>query len=711
MRRSACSVFVRRFSAVVLVVSLGLTGCSPDKTASKDRSSGDYEGEVLSGGDGSSVTDEENREVIKRLVEAPYPVASTIPQPEGSTFDDDLLADPLRGLELPDVPSDLVDRDTFEAPATLDELKAGFEWEDGRIADGVAVIEETARTEPPIPMDEAIGLENDSAKANAKLLKAFGQYPQDESEVDYDARFVMHFSADAKTTNPILISSKYDQDLLGLTGIGLIGTDYQMQPYAPKDVVAEWKQSKDRLVDLFVLRDDLTWSDHPVYGSDVPVTAYDVEFSFDTIMDEEIPVYAVRSGTDELVDVVAYDDRTVAIFHESSKATNINNAGFPILPKHVYAKTIPDDKSLVNSEAHIDLEEKPVVAGPYEIIQRSTGQRTVLARREAFYMHDGEQVRAKPHFAEVQCEIISDLNTALLAMKNGKLDYLELTPQQWDSQTSGDDFYNNCTKLSGEGWAYSCAMFNTTSPIFKDRNVRRAISYAFDHAEFLDTVTYGLYRPGQGPFHPDSWYAPDPKPQALEQDFDIAEELLDESGWLDTDGDGIRDKDGKKMSITVLYGTGSQTSEAVAKLLAVSLDQVGIEVNPKSTEFTTMQDRARKAEFDMMVMGWGTGSDPDSAKNLWTTRAIETEGRNFARFRNEAVDTLFVRGIYEFDREKRGRLYGRISELLWHEQPYIFLGYRPELVSLSNTMRGVQFSPRGMIGYGGGFEGLWKPKK
>lgn len=626
-----------------------------------------------------------------------------------AVFDDSLLDDPLRGLELPEIPTETIPRDGFEPPETLEALLDAHDWEDGPVSSGLERLRKIQPDEPLIPIGQAVGMPNDSPEANEKLLSAFGIYPESEDEVDYDARFTMHFASDAKTTNPLLISSKYDQELVGFIGVGLFGFDYALDLYADEAAVSQWRRSTDRLVDVITIRDDLTWSDGE------PITAYDVEFSYDTIMDPEIPIYAVRSGTDELLDVVAYDDRTVAFFHEASKATNTLNAGFTLIPKHTYEKTIAADKTLVTSDEHIALEEQPVVGGPYEIVQRQAGQRTVLRRRESWFMHDGEQVRPKPHFAEVECRVISDLNTALLALKNGDLDYMEVTPQQWDSQTEGDDFYSRCTKLAGEGWSFSCVMYNTESPYFRDRAVRRAIGFAFDHAEFLDTIAYGLYRPGQGPAHPDSWYAPSDAPGPLTQDLDEAERLLDEAGWDDSDGDGVRDKDGVELSFTIMFGTGSDTSQAIAELLTESLDQIGIEVNPKSTEFVTIQERARKGEFDAVVMGWGAGADPDTGKNLWMSDQIPTDskpdGRNFARIRSDAIDELYERGIYEFDRERRGQIYGRVSALLWQEQPYMFIGYRPELVGLSNAMRGAQFSPRGMIGYGGGFEGLWKPKQ
>ena len=90
-------------------------------------------------------------------------------------------------------------------------------------------------------------------------------------------------------------------------------------------------------MDKFVLRDDLTWSDGE------PITAKDVEFSFKVIMTEAVPILAVRTGTDQIKWVEAYDDHTVVVFHKEALATNTENINFPVIPKHVYEKSLPED--------------------------------------------------------------------------------------------------------------------------------------------------------------------------------------------------------------------------------------------------------------------------------------------------------------------------------------------------------------------------------
>ena len=635
--------------------------------------------------------------------------------PEGATssstrpadlFNDPLLEEVRFWTSLPEVPTETVDRESFEPPASLDELIAAHEWTEIPVVDGYAELAEQKPTTAEVDLAAATGMANDSAEANETLVRAFGALPASDDEVDYEAEIRFAWGADAKTANPILGSSVYDFELAGFTGIGLWGLSQNLDTYPSADTVESYRRSDDALVDLFVLRDDLFWSDGE------PVTAGDIAFTFRTILNPEVPAVAVRSGTDELVDVVAYDDRTVAFFHESTKATNAANTNFSIIPKHIFAESMKADPTLKNSAEHVAYEKDPVVAGPYRIRSRVIGQEIVLERRPEYFEVDGQAVRKKPHFKTIRIRIIEDQNTRLLALKKGDVDYLEpLTPDQWDGQTDSDEFYARNTKLSGEEWVYFYFGWNNESPFFRDRRVRLAMSLAFDHDEFQRTIGKGLFRPGIGTTPEAAWWAPQTMPEPLSQDLDAAEKLLAEAGWEDTNDDGTLDKDGREFVFTMPYSSGAKVSEAAVGLLRSNLAQIGIRLNPKPTEFTVLQQRARDHEFDAMFAGWGTGADPDSGKNIWTTRAIETGGRNYVNFRNEAVDRLYELGIYELDRERRGRLYGRIAEIIWAEQPYTFIYYRSTFVGMSNRLRGITFSPRGPLGFSGGFEGLWKPKQ
>lgn len=169
-------------------------------------------------------------------------------------------------------------------------------------------------------------------------------------------------------------------------------------------------------------------------------------------MNPKVPAVAVRSGTDQLRWVEAYDDQTVVFFHKEALATNVWNMFYPIIPAHIYSESIKEDPSLSESEHHLKYEKTPISGGPYVITERVRNSVIVLERREDWYMHDGEQVRKKPYIKQIRFRILEDPNTALLALKKGEIDELELRPEAWTTQTNDDDFYRLNTKASGTEW-------------------------------------------------------------------------------------------------------------------------------------------------------------------------------------------------------------------------------------------------------------------
>ena len=241
------------------------------------------------------------------------------------------------------------------------------------------------------------------------------------------------------------------------------------------------------------------------------------------------------------------------------------------------------------------------------------------------------------------------------------------------------------------------------------------MSYALDHDEMLKNICYGLYEPSTGIYHPTAWMAPKVMPKPYKQDLDKAEELLEEAGWTDSDSDGILDKmiNGKleKFEFTMKFGAGSKVAERICALAAENLSQIGVRCIVKPTEFTVLQSDAKKHNFDAMCAGWGSGADPDDSENLWTTKALETGGRNYTQYRNSKVDKLFEAGKREFDREKRAEIYRQIALTLWEDQPYTWLYYRSAMYAFNKDLRGYMYSPRGPFHYSPGIFSLWKAKK
>lgn len=588
-------------------------------------------------------------------------------------------------------------------PPSLDELKAAHTWEDQPVLSGMQIMRDiqAEKGPPEISADEAAELRNDSEQANQEIRDAMGRLaPEDGAGVNYDATFVRHTTFDMKSSISIMRSSVTEFEYHRLTGITLVDWDEDLHPFGNAEAVESWQASEDRMVDLFVLRDDLTWSDG------TPFTAHDVEFTFKAIMTEEIPIPAVRQGADLIRYVKAYDDRTVVFFHKEALPIRTETMEIYVLPKHVFEESILEDPTMAKSAYHRKIEDHPITAGAYTLTKRVRGDEFVLTRREGYYMHKGMQVRDKPYFREIRVKIIDDPNPALLALKAGEIQEMMLSGEQWENQTNDSDFYEKNTKVTAEEWVEFHITWNTKAQYFGDKRVRQAMSFAFDYDEMIDKIFYGLYDQCRGPFHPGAWWFPDDPPEKYVQDLDKAKQLLDEAGWKDSDGDGIRDKEINGRTVpfkfTLLTAT-TPNSIKVATLMKESLDKVGVQCLVKPTEQTVLQQTLQDHKFDAAVGGWGAGSDPFYSANIYKSG----EGRNYGEYSNPRVDELYEQGRKELDHEKRNEIYGEIHNLLWEDQPYTWLFNRNSFYGFNKKLRGYNFSPTGPFDFSPGLRSFY----
>jgi len=606
----------------------------------------------------------------------------------------------------------MADKDYPELAKLLKDNK----WLDKPVVDSTELMKQRQEKEKALAsVQEVLSLKNSSNDINLKIRSAMGRLAANDKSIDFNGTWNRHTAGDVKSTNPIMISSSAEFDVSGLTSFGLMGFDWTFTPFASKDTVVSWQTSENGLYDKVVMRDDLVWSDGK------KITAHDVEFSYRVIMSSKVPVPAVRSGTDQLQGVKAYDDQTVVYFHPDPLATNVWNVNFPVLPKHVYENSVADDPTLSTSKYHVSKDENPVTGGSYVITKRVRGQEIVLERRDSYHTVNGKQVRDIPHFKHIRFAIIQDPSTALLSMKKGDIEEMQLTPEQWKEQTNDGDFYGKNTKVYDIEWVYFYFGWNSRSPFFRDARVRRAMSLAFDHAEMMERHRKGMDEQSQGIFHRTSPWSPEKLPAAYKQDLDEAEDLLASAGWKDTDGDGVLDGmvfldpefDGQLEEVTRMpfeftIAVSNRTDRiALCELLRENLDQIGVVCKVRPVEFTVLQQMARDHKFHAQFAGWGTGTDPDTSENLWTTKAIDS-GRNYVAYSNPEVDKLFQDGKYELDLGKRREIYRKIHMKLYKDQPYTWLFFRNAYFAFNKSLRGYNFSPRGPYSYGPGESTIFK---
>ena len=142
--------------------------------------------------------------------------------------------------------------------ATLDADSTGI---DRPVRDGLTLLrEQQAQETPAVPVAEALALRNTSSAINRQILSTLGRLP-DDGAADLSARIDRHVAGDLGSTNPIMISTTAEFDILGLTGFGLFSFGRDLEPFASAETVVSWQTSADGLLDKVVLRDDLVWSD------------------------------------------------------------------------------------------------------------------------------------------------------------------------------------------------------------------------------------------------------------------------------------------------------------------------------------------------------------------------------------------------------------------------------------------------------------------
>jgi peptide/nickel transport system substrate-binding protein len=201
--------------------------------------------------------------------------------------------------------------------------------------------------------------------------------------------------------------------------------------------------------------------------------------------------------------------------------------------------------------------------------------------------------------------------------------------------------------------------------------------------------------------------------KVIEHDLEKASTLLDEAGWrVDPTRDGWRYKGDQRFELTLLIPQGSALGRDIGAIFQEDLQAVGVKMETTLMEWATFSERTRKHEFQAATAAWGTGTDPDMGWNIWHSSSYVPDGsagRNYVGFRNDRVDELFQAGRQEFDREKRAAIYQEIGRIIYQEQPYTFLFYRPTLWGFDSRIHGVQTSPRGVFGFDPAEQAWWIP--
>jgi peptide/nickel transport system substrate-binding protein len=212
--------------------------------------------------------------------------------------------------------------------------------------------------------------------------------------------------------------------------------------------------------------------------------------------------------------------------------------------------------------------------------------------------------------------------------------------------------------------------------LFTDKTVRRAIAHLVPFDDIKKVIYKGKNKRVVGPVSPSkAEYNSDL--ELIPYDIAKAKQLFESAGWKDTDGDNILDKmiDGEKVKFEFKLGYMATTNTwaDLAKLLAESFEKAGIKANLNPLQYAVQTEKAHNHDFDMFVGSWGGISLPEDFTQLWHTDSWKTKGSNYSGFGNAQSDALSDSIKYELDPAKRLPMVKRMQQMIYDEQPYVFL--------------------------------------
>ncbi|MBL8861449.1 MAG: hypothetical protein JNK02_05500 [Planctomycetes bacterium] len=297
------------------------------------------------------------------------------------------------------------------------------------------------------------------------------------------------------------------------------------------------------------------------------------------------------------------------------------------------------------------------------------------------------------HFDRVRWRLVADFGAAFRALLAGEIDFLDAltTEDYFGSIAASDGFRERFYTGTHRTQAYWYVGWNTRLPKLSDPRVRRALAHLADLEAFRTGYYKGLARTMTGPFLPSS-PACDPSIRPFAHDLARAEELLAEAGWIDRDGDGVRDKGGEALAIELLVQAQNAPALAFAAQLQQDFARGGVRLAVVALEFNALQDRRDRRQFEAVQLGWAMAPEADPEQS-WHSRWAGPDssgGSNFAGLADPEVDRLIEAGQQELDFEARQRVWHRLQARLFDLQPYLFCYAPDRKFALLRSVRGFQ---------------------
>ena len=490
--------------------------------------------------------------------------------------------------------------------------------------------------------------------------------------------------AEPASLNPLLPTNTAENfvDSLAFDGLVTIDTHGNDVPdlAAVVPTPANGGVSKDGLTVTYHLRRNVKWQDG------APFDSGDVKFSWQAVMNPANNVVE-RRGYDQVRSVDTPDAYTVVFHLKQPFAPFVDTVfgesddPFRVVPKHLLAQ-YPN----INQ---VPYNQQPIGTGPFKVARWIHGDRIEFVANPDYF-------RGAPKLSQINVYVVPDGNTQEAQLRSHDSDLVIDIPTP-NLQNLRRSPANGVTTMLAPGPSYNSLVMNLSHPPLDDLRVRQAIAYAINNNRIISSLTYGTAIPASADLSDFYWaytkdvphYGYDPK---------RAEALLDSAGWV-RGANGIRSKNGKELSLQLVYGQGNGTARSMGVFVQSDLKAVGIDVPIKTYTYemlyatNAMGGILNSGKYDLGQYSWISGADPDDSSQ-WMCSLNPPAGNNISHYCNAQVDALEKDALAHFDRARRKADYVQIQKHLASDVPAIFQYYQRRRYALSTDLQ--NFTPNGV---------------
>jgi peptide/nickel transport system substrate-binding protein len=479
-------------------------------------------------------------------------------------------------------------------------------------------------------------------------------------------RFKETFNAQPSTITPYIYRDVYALFVIDQV-VESLGKYHPDELYLQGVLAEAWQTDPDGLWLRALIRRNARFSDGK------PVTADDVIFSFDLLMNPEVEAERSRANYGLIERIEKIDTRVVEFHFHEPMFVNVERAMYmPILPKHFYENFT---SSQLNQSTSLLMG-----SGPFRLRTLDPDNQWRPGHEDIVLVRNEQYWGPRPALDELRFDAISDDLARITAFNNRETDLTLPSSRQFVSYRTRDDWNERNAAMM---WynirgGYSFIAWNGGRPPFNDARVRKAMTHLLDRQWIIDNILEGIGEVATGPFNPRTDQAnPDisPWPYSLER----ARELLAEAGWTPDEDGVLRNDRGDRFSFVFTFSTGSEATRQVAQYLVDQSARVGIRCTLRPVDWAIFSDIHRQRDFDALTMGWAPSTPEGDPYQIWHSDNIPAGGDNFAQWRSERGDWLIENGRREMDPDKRREMWHELHALLHQDQPYTFLAVRPWL--------------------------------